>query len=263
VALLEIANLSVRFGGLTALDAIDLSVERGQLLAVIGPNGAGKTTLFNVIAGALKPSSGSVRFEGKEVQGSMPAHMSHLGVRRSFQVPRPFSSMTVRENIRVSAAGRGILHTFRCLAPCRRDRSVGERVDEVLEQVGMSAQAERRAGELTMGELRRLEIARAIASQPLLLLLDEPAAGIGADGVGPLAELIRSVHSSGLTVLLVEHYVGLALSLSDRVVVLDEGRKIAEGTPQEVRTDERVIGAYLGKLGSRSNPSKGAEGDGQ
>jgi len=262
MALLEISGLCMRFGGLKALDAIDLSVERGQFLAVIGPNGAGKTTLFSVIAGALKPSSGTVRFEGREVQGSLPAHMSHLGVRRSFQVPRPFSSMTVRENVRISAAGRNILSTFRCLAPCARDRSIAKRVDEVLERVGLSAQAERRAGELTMGELRRLEIARALSSRPSLLLLDEPAAGIGADGIGPLAELIRSVRPSGLTVMLVEHYVGLALALSDRVIVLDEGRKIAEGVADEVRRNERVIGAYLGKEGSRSARPKAADGDG-
>ncbi len=262
MALLEISGLCVRFGGLKALDGIDLSVDRGQFLAVIGPNGAGKTTLFGVIAGVLKPSSGRVRFEGREVQGSIPAHMSHLGVRRSFQVPRPFSSMTVRENVRVSAAGRHVLHTFRCLAPRASDRSIAKRVDEVLEQVGLSEQAERRAGELTMGGLRRLEIARALSSRPSLLLLDEPAAGIGADGIGRLAELIRSLRRTGLTIMLVEHYVGLALSLADRVIVLDEGRKIAEGIPEEVRNDERVIGAYLGMEGSRSARSNVAEGDG-
>ncbi len=261
MALLEISGLCVRFGGLKALDAIDLSVERGQFVAVIGPNGAGKTTLFSVIAGALKPSAGTVRFEGKEVQGSLPAHMSHLGVRRSFQVPRPFSSMTVRENVRVSAAGRNILHTFRCLAPCAQDGPIEKGVDEVLEQVGLSAQSERRAGELTMGELRRLEIARALSSRPSLLLLDEPAAGIGVDGIAPLAELIRSVRRTGLTIMLVEHYVGFALALADRAVVLDEGRKIAEGVPDEVRGNERVIDAYLGKDGSRSPRPKIAEGD--
>ena len=252
MALLEIESLTVRFGGLVALDAIELAVEKGQFVSVIGPNGAGKTTLFNVIAGALRPSSGRVLFDGREVQGSRPAHMSHLGVRRSFQVARPFSSMTVRENIRVSAAGRRILQGLGCLAPRAANRAIASWVEELIGRVGLEDFADRRAGELNMGELRRLEIARALASRPSLLLLDEPAAGIGADGIGPLAELIRSVHRSGLTVMLVEHYVGLALSLSDRVVVLDEGRKIAEGSPEAVRNDERVIGAYLGKEGSRA-----------
>ncbi|MGO8695615.1 MAG: ABC transporter ATP-binding protein [Rectinemataceae bacterium] len=262
MALLEVEELTLRFGGLVALDAIDLSVEAGQFVSVIGPNGAGKTTLFNVIAGALRPSEGRVRFDGAEVQGSLPAHMSHLGVRRSFQVARPFASMTVRENIRVSAAGKAILQSLRCLAPRRRNLEIAARVDELLETFALVELADRRAGELNMGELRRLEIARALSSRPSLLLLDEPAAGIGADGIGPLAQLIRGVHRSGLTVILVEHYVGFALSLSDRVVVLDEGRKIAEGSPEEVRNDERVIAAYLGKEGSRSarvNPLGGRE----
>ncbi|HUW41758.1 MAG TPA: ABC transporter ATP-binding protein [Rectinemataceae bacterium] len=261
MALLEVERLTVRFGGLVALDAIDLAVEEGQFVSVIGPNGAGKTTLFNAIAGAIRPSEGLVRFRGREVQGSPSARMSHLGVRRSFQVARPFASMTVRENIRVAAADKAVLQSLRCLGLRSRDRGIAERVDELLETFGLVGLAERKAGELNMGELRRLEIARALSSRPSLLLLDEPAAGIGADGIGPLAQLIRGVHRSGLTVMLVEHYVGFALSLSDRVVVLDEGRKIAEGRPEEVRHDERVIAAYLGKEGSRSagtNPLGGS-----
>ncbi len=247
MAQLEISGLTVRFGGLVALDSIELAVEQGEFVSVIGPNGAGKTTLFNVIAGAVAPSSGSLRFEGREVQGSRPARMSNLGVRRSFQVARPFASMTVRENILISAAGKSILESLRCLAPRGRNKRLNDFVDAIIAEVGLGKSSMRQAGDLTMGELRRLEIARALAGKPSLLLLDEPAAGIGADGIGELAELIRSVHRKGLTVMLVEHYVGLALSLSDRIFVLDEGKMIAQGRPEAVRNDARVIAAYLGK----------------
>jgi ABC-type branched-subunit amino acid transport system ATPase component len=175
--------------------------------------------------------------------------MSHVGVRRTFQVARPFPSMTVRENVYIAAAGRSVLHSARSLGLRARVRTLGERVDGLLQTTGLTSEAGRRASELNIGGLRRLELARALASEPTLLLLDEPAAGIGVDGLRPLAELIRGVHQRGLTVLLVEHYVGFALSLSDRVIVLDEGVLIAEGTPEQVRNDERVITAYLGRAG--------------
>jgi len=251
MALLEIDQVTVRFGGLTALSDVSFDVADGEFVSVIGPNGAGKTTLFNAIAGAIKSTSGTIRFKGSEVQGSKPAHMSHVGVRRSFQVARPFSSMTVRENIQVASAKKAVLHSGRCLGPARRDRRTREHVEELLGLVDLSAWADRKASELNIGALRRLEIARALASEPSLLLLDEPAAGIGVDGLRPLAELIKGVHQRGLTVLLVEHNVGLALSLSDRVVVLDEGHLLALGTPEQVRNDERVISAYLGRQGAR------------
>ena len=256
MAQLEIGGLTVRFGGLIALDAIDLTVEKGEFVSVIGPNGAGKTTLFNVIAGAVTPTSGSVRFEGQEVQGSRPAHMSNLGIRRSFQVARPFASMTVRENILVASGGKSILESWKCLGLRRRNGELNDFIDSLIDEVGLAKSAGRPASELTMGELRRLEIARALAGRPSLVLLDEPAAGIGADGIGELAELIRSVHRKGLTVMLVEHYVGLALSLSDRIFVLDEGKMIAQGKPEAVRNDERVIAAYLGKETPRAIPDK-------
>ena len=249
MALLEIDSVTVRFGGLVALREVTFDVDEGQFISIIGPNGAGKTTLFNAIAGVIKPSSGRIRFQGREVQGSNPSHMSHLGVRRTFQVARPFASMTVRENVRLAAAGRQVLQSARALGLRGRVRPLADRVDGLLETTGLTADARRRASELNIGGLRRLEIARALASEPKVLLLDEPAAGIGVDGLRPLAELIRGVHHRGLTVLLVEHYVGFALSLADRVIVLDEGTMIAHGTPEQVRNDERVITAYLGKAG--------------
>jgi branched-chain amino acid transport system ATP-binding protein len=249
MALLEIDDVTVRFGGLVALRDVAFEVDEGQFISIIGPNGAGKTTLFNAIAGTVRPTSGRIRFRGREVQGSRAAHMSHVGVRRTFQVARPFPSMTVRENVYIAAAGRSVLHSARSLGLRGRVRTLGERVDGLLQTTGLTSEAGRRASELNIGGLRRLEIARALASEPTLLLLDEPAAGIGVDGLRPLADLIRDVHQRGLTVLLVEHYVGFALSLSDRVIVLDEGVLIAEGTPEQVRNDERVITAYLGRAG--------------
>lgn len=246
MALLEIADLTVRFGGLVALNSVSFDVHERELVSIIGPNGAGKTTLFNAIAGVFSPTSGAIRFMGESTWGRGPAQMSHIGVRRTFQVARPFASMTVAENIRVSLASRRTLYSFGTLRLRARDRQREARLEELLDLTSLGQLADVKAGELNVGGLRRLEIARALAGNPSLLLLDEPAAGIGADGLRPLAALIRGVNERGVTVLLVEHYVGLALSLSNRVAVLDEGRLIALGDPEAVRRDERVISAYLG-----------------
>ncbi len=256
MALLEVDGLVVRFGGLTALDDVDLTVEPGEFVAVIGPNGAGKTTLFNVIAGAQPPTRGEVRFDGHSTRGRGPTRMSYLGVARTFQVARPFRSLTVRENVRLGAAGRTTLASVRTLGPRRRAIGASRKVDELLALTGLEGKADQKAGRLNIGELRRLELGRALAADPRLLLLDEPAAGIGADGMRPLAQLIAGCRERGLTVLLVEHHVGFALSLSDRVVVLDAGHVISTGTPDAVRSDPVVVNAYLG----RSAPRPGADG---
>jgi branched-chain amino acid transport system ATP-binding protein len=253
MSLLELGSLSVRYGGVKALDGVDLSVADGEGVAIIGPNGAGKTTLFNVVAGVQRASSGTVVLDGRLVRGTSPAAMCRLGVARTFQVARPFRSLSVHDNVAIAVGGHRHPRGVGALVLRSRDREATRLVERLMRRVGLDAVADRSAADLTMGELRRLEIARALAGEPRLLMLDEPAAGIGADGMHDLGELIRSVRRDGITVLLVEHYVGFALSLCDRAVVLDMGKKIAEGTPDEIRGDERVINAYLGRSGSRAD----------
>lgn len=250
MSLLELKKVNVRYGGVKALTDVDLSVAESEGVAIIGPNGAGKTTLFNVIAGVQRASSGSVTLNGLAVRSGSPAAMSRLGVARTFQVARPFASLSVHDNVAIAVGGHRHPRGLTSLALRSRDREASSLIAELVQRVGLASVADRSAAELTMGELRRLEIARALAGKPRVLMLDEPAAGIGADGMRDLGDLIRSVRHQGITVLLVEHYVGFALSLCDRAVVLDMGVKIAEGTPEEIRGDERVINAYLGRSGS-------------
>jgi ABC-type branched-subunit amino acid transport system ATPase component len=226
-------------------------VQAGEFVSLIGPNGAGKTTLFNVIAGAQAPTSGTVRLDGRPTRGLGATRMSYLGVARTFQVARPFRSLTVRENVRLGAAGRRTLASGRALGPRRHGATIGP-VADLLALTGLENKADTKAGELNIGELRRLELARALAARPRLLLLDEPAAGIGADGMRPLAHLIAGARDADVTVLLVEHHVGFALSLADRAVVLDAGRVIADGAPDVVRNDPAVVNAYLGRARSSS-----------
>lgn len=242
---LAVEDLTVRFGRLTALDGVGLEADAGELVAVIGPNGAGKSTLFDAIDGAVRPAAGEARLEGRRISGR-PSHRNALaGVARTFQIARPFRELTVRENALVGLGGRRYYRPRGLLTRARRAADT-KRVEVVLDAVGLRELADRRAGELPLGHLRLLEIARALALSPRLLLLDEPAAGLREPEKAELEALVRRLRREGLTVLLVEHDVELAMRLADRVVVLTAGRKLVEGAPDAVRTNPEVIEAYLG-----------------
>jgi ABC-type branched-subunit amino acid transport system ATPase component len=250
--LIDLQGVTKRFGGLVALDGVDLTVAPGEFVSVIGPNGAGKSTLFNVISGVTEPSAGTVTVDGRRIRQFRPDRLHALGLGRTFQVARPVGSLSVRQNVLLGAGGqrlRGVRSAFRSRA---RDDELQHRVDELLEFADLKHVRDAPANEVTPGDLRRMEIARALADDPRVVLMDEPAAGIGAGGLQPLRDLIKGVSDRGIAVLLVEHYVGLALSLCDRAMVLDRGKVLAVGTPEEVRQDQRVIAAYLG---TRSQPT--------
>ena len=235
MALLQVNQASKRFGGLQALKDFSLEVQDGSLVGIIGPNGAGKTTLFNVIAGALALSAGSIVFDGHRISNRRPDPICRLGVARTFQIARPLNGLTALENTMIG----GFL---RELDPAKvRDRSL-----ELLDFVGMSHLAGKIAGDLTAVDSKRLELARALATRPRLLMLDEVFVGLNPAGTKKLMGLVREINQSGVTILLIEHVMRAVMNLSEQVVVLDHGIKLAEGPPAEVAGNQAVIEAYLG-----------------
>jgi branched-chain amino acid transport system ATP-binding protein len=242
--LFETKNLSKNFGGLQVLNRLDLSLPEGQLTCIIGPNGAGKTTLFNVISGRYSPSSGQVFFKGKDISGLKPHVISQMGLIRSFQITNVFTFLTVRENVRLACQSR--LQQKVSLIKPAASFGLEKKTRDILERIGLLPHGDKLAGELSHGDQRHLEIAMALATNPKLLLLDEPTSGMSPAETMETMDLIREI-SQTVTLLLIEHDMNLVMNISQKIIVLDYGNKIAEGTPEEIEKNSEVRRVYLGE----------------
>jgi branched-chain amino acid transport system ATP-binding protein len=238
--LLDLKGVTKRFGGVAALNGVSATVTKGEILGIIGPNGAGKTTLLNCVSGVYKPDAGDIMWQGQSIRGLAPHRVARLGIGRTFQIVKPFGSMTVRENAAVGAL-------FGSDEARRGPKEAFKDADRVLEVVGLRAKADLLVTSLTIPDRKRLEVARAVATQPKLLLLDEVMAGLNSVEVDEALDMVRAVHATGVTVVLIEHVMRVIIGVCTRAVVLDFGQVLAEGTPEVVLRDERVIQAYLGE----------------
>lgn len=242
--ILQVEGVSKRFGGLQALQRVTFDLPENQILGLIGPNGAGKTTLFNVINGVYAPTEGRIIFNDRDITSDKPYHLARLGLARTHQIVRPLNELSVRENVMVGS----------CFG--RENNNLNDALrtaDEVLEFVGLSNRGEQLAGSLNIAQKKRLEMARALASRPYLLLLDEVLAGLNQSEIITMVDTIKSIRQQGVTIIMIEHVMHAVMNVSDRIIVLDYGQQIAEGTPEEIANNEKVIEAYLGdpKLAER------------
>ena len=250
-ALLELDGIGIRFGGLRAVNELSFSVGRGEVVALIGPNGAGKTTVFNMITGVYRPGSGAISFEGRDITGLRPHRIASAGIMRTFQTIRLFPAMTVLENVRAGCHLRVRQHWWEGLLSLpsqrREEAELAERAHGILRRLDLDRHADALAVSLPYGAQRRVELARTLAAEPKLVILDEPAAGLNDSESAALAETIFGIREAGITVLLVEHDMNVVMSVADRIVVINFGQKIAEGAPGEIRSNPQVIEAYLGR----------------